>query len=574
MKQLDNDKKRPLSSAPDMNNINAPRSLSAAPAAAMVSSNKMLSLFNATQNIPQDRDLDAVPLGFLSANRIVSVLEKAVERLELLALLDTTAPEDGPLQSFLPHIGGNGASAAEQTKSSATAPRKAAVLPSKSEDLSRKTVRAMNAALVTAASMQRCGRPTVADLVVEQQRLERRYGELLRQTQKVNPNPNEPELDRNCFAAVQDHEKTAIMEELRQTSRRLREHNKALFIQLKDNPNDADNWKKVGNERSELIQLLQAVIREITTGYGVTKTANTPGALLRSEGRYDRSAYSESIATEVKEGTLAKNRFGSTTQMRRAARGPAAPRIPLMSYFERFAKLIADEKSAQRWADELVLKEKELNQNVKQLQHDLKAEKALKEKEIAERRQRVAELKVSLRQEKKRLKEQNEMVRAEVEAAHETMQRKATDEERIVLEAMHGSEWEERVEECVHNDFKEHLIERTEAMDELAMRWDKKNQSEIKRVEARKIDVEQIRQQCAERLQKAQKDKEVEVQLKSQREEEQQREEAERTAAETQANMEYEAVSMIQSAIRGMFTRQALAVLKKKNKKKRKAAKA
>ncbi|KAH9598242.1 hypothetical protein LSM04_008323 [Trypanosoma melophagium] len=541
---------------------------------------KTVDLFNATQHTTHEADFESVPLAFLSTNRVVAALEKAVERLELLSLLDTTAPDDNPSSGFLPALAGSTSTTPsgnlDRSKASNTAvPRKVALFVGRPEEMSRRTIREMNAALEMSARAQRGGRSTVADLVVEQQRLEQRYSELLRQTEKMNPSPDEPELDKSCFAAVHDNEKAALMEELRQTSRKLREHNKALFVQLKDNPNDADNWKKVGNERTELIQLLQAVIRELTTGYAAPKPSTASGTLTRTNSRYGRSADSESFGTESKEGTLstAKNRFGNTMQMKRVARGPAAPRIPLTSHFDRFAKLISDEQSAQRWADELVLKEKELNQNVKQLQHDLKAERQRRERDVAERRQRVADLQRRLREERRRVKDDGANVRAAVAAAAEAAGREAREAAREVVEAARGTAAEAAAEAQAHADFTAHLQERTAAMDELAGLWDRKNQGEVKRVEARKIDVEQMRQQCAERLQRATAEKETELMLKAQRDAELQQQEAQRNAEEAQANLEYEAVSVIQSAIKAMFTRQALIALKKKNRRKRKVEK-
>ncbi|RNF08631.1 flagellar associated protein [Trypanosoma rangeli] len=537
---------------------------------------KAISLFNATGQSSYECNIETLPLGFLSTNRVVSVLEKAIERLELLTLLDTTSPEERAARPLLPGGGATAnAAGADNARSSSFAVRKAVMMPSSGEDMSRKTMREVNLALLAVANTQHTGRPTVAELVEERQRLERRYGELLRKTKQAKPSPNEPELDPSCFAAVEDTERAVVMEELKQTSRTLREHNKALFIQLKDNPHDADNWKKIGNERYELTQLLQSLVRELTTGYNTARLSVSTGGLQRINSKRQRFDNTESLGAESREATmsLTKNRFGSTIQMKRSTRVPSAPRVPLMSSFEKFAKLILDEQNAQRWADELLIKEKEMNQNVKQLQYDLKAEKALKEKDIAERRQQIEKLKVKLRLEKKQVKQQSEMVRAEVEASHEARQRSAREEERVVLDKIRGFEQEEHMENRVHADFKEHIIERTEAMDELANQWDRKNQSEIKRVEARKIDVEQMRQNCAERLEKALQDKEFEMQLKQQRDDERREEELQRTAAETQANLEYDAVSQIQSAIRAMFTRQALTVLKKKNKKKRKAEK-
>lgn len=46
-------------------------------------------------------------------------------------------------------------------------------------------------------------------------------------------------------------------------SAQLKEFAKQLTRQLKENPNDADNWKKVLNERNELTNTLAACVKEV-----------------------------------------------------------------------------------------------------------------------------------------------------------------------------------------------------------------------------------------------------------------------------------------------------------------------
>lgn len=84
--------------------------------------------------------------------------------------------------------------------------------------------------------------------------------------------------------------------------------------------------------------------------------------------------------------------------MKRLAKSAALrPRIPLSSSYEEFAHQILQEQAAQEWADALVRKEKELNQNVKQLQSDLIRERALRQQQVAQRHARINELHLQIR---------------------------------------------------------------------------------------------------------------------------------------------------------------------------------
>lgn len=240
----------------------------------------------------------------MESHRVVAALEKAIERLQLLTLLNYESAGEA-----------SAANASTMSKASGTG-----------KDRSTTTVKEDKG---------------VGSLLDEQKRLEARYEQLLVATKKVHHNPLDPSLDVQCFAHVENAERKAQLEELARISTQLKDQSKMLCRQLKENPNDADNWKKIVTERSELIALLSACVREITSS---------------------AAANFDAAANDPTAGTAS---------------------------YELFAKKVLDEQSAQIWADDLVKKEKEINQNVKQLQSEVKAERQNKERELEECHRKV-----------------------------------------------------------------------------------------------------------------------------------------------------------------------------------------
>eukprot|EP00796_Vickermania_ingenoplastis_P008093 gene8094-5630_t len=597
--------------------------------AAVAASNAAIAATNGPQLTAAASDflhlgqLDFDPkLNFITTNRVVAVLQKAVDRLQLLSLLDTTEPS-----TF------SEAKAAEAAKMAETDNIASRMIGTKRTGLTRsaclfagpqgralqKTVTAVTNAILAATNTQHRGRATVAEMLADQRQLEIRYGELLRATKKVRPRATDPVVDPTCFSSVKDPEQAALQHELKSISSKLREHNKILCTQLKDNPNDGDNWVKVSNERQELIALLQGTIAELCAGYEESRQGR--GNALKSAGSTmsvgSRSQHNVSVsnannATSVFAASKASNvagdaaeqkgggarasppnvsgtqsqtppekdpqplmkRFGSTMQMKRAKSATnTAPRIPLVSSYESFARKILREQAAQRWADELVKKERELNQNVKQLQSDLLMERSMKEKEISERRATIEELRVQLRELRHRLNERSEEAKEQVEAATEGLQRQAADEDRIVTEEMLHHQQQLDVEQQTFTLFADHLKERAGAMDVLAAEWDKKNQTEIKQVETRKIDAEQTRQATADKLRDYEADMIKQKEMQKERTDTLTEEENAAKKVEETRQAEYVAASQLQSAIKSFFTRNAIAKLKKKGKKGKKKKK-
>lgn len=602
-------------------------------------------------------------LSFVLANRVVALFQKAMERLELLTLLDTTEPstfseakaEEAAKMAETDYI----ASRMIGTKRTGLT-RSACLFTGPQGQALQKTVTAVTNAILAATNTQHRGRPSVAETLLAQRQLEIRYGELLRKTRKLRPRATDPVIDPKNFSHIRDPELAKLQHELKSVSAKLREHNKILCTQLKDNMNDGDNWVKVSNERQELMALLQSTILELCAGYeesrigrgggkgggglggtfsgGLNATMSLMGSTSANRSFFQNTnnmslsaANGASVnATSLFAGTIASvpkgsvgggeahplnvtsrpsvgslsgpstgagggpsvgipsapsigdggssaipsmKRFGSAMPMKRA-KGftQTGPRIPLVSSYETFARKILREQAAQRWADELVKKERELNQNVKQLQSDLLLERSLKEKELLERGQRIEELRVELRSLRYRMKERSEEAKEQVEAATEGLQRQAADEDRLVTEEMWESQQQLEVENRTFTIFAEHLRERAAAMDRLAAEWGKKNQTEIKAVEARKIDAEQARQQTSEKL------RDNEMEMAKQKEWQQERnavteeEEKKLRGSEKLRYTQHVAASQIESAIKAMFTRNALAKIKKKAQKKRRKA--
>ncbi|KAG5464266.1 hypothetical protein LSCM1_00447 [Leishmania martiniquensis] len=614
-----------------------PASAIASAAAAKEGSGTAIDL--ATTTAPLERVLQigqpsfSTQLAFIKVNRAVASLERAVERLELLSLLDATGPTPAKegnhknassTQATLNAKGvAAGATASLYPHNSLRGP---AVLAGVGHEASAATAQKVGEVLAVSQEQRSGGRASVLELLAEQRVLERRYGELLTQAQPiVSLHPGEPQLQPQCFAHVRDPAHVALEQEFALVSNQLRDTNRLLCTQLQDNPQDVDNWAKVCNGRRELVALLKDAIQELTVGYretfqqqqlrqqqqqqqanaafdaslcrGVTPASvsedaqlshrisnmdaadlNSAGAsatgLARSDSRQSSMTGGGIVSTESGSRVSQFLKcFGGTLQRHRASRAQQqGPRIPLSSSFQQFAVKILQEEASQRWADDVLSKERALNQNVKQLQADLVRESELKDKEVAERLARIAALKVELRKLKAALQQRSDAAKAGGEAATENLLRYGAAQVRGVRQGAQHDEKMLVIGATTHEVFSAYLRERTAAMDALAGEWEAKTLRELKKKEAAKIDAEGSRQACAQRLKDLEHERDAQQELKEQRDSAQKAEEDARRQAEEQRAAEYVAASVLESALKAMLTRQSLSKLQKGSKKKKKAA--
>ena len=80
---------------------------------------------------------------------------------------------------------------------------------------------------------------------------------------------------------------------------------------------------------------------------------------------------------------------------------------------------VIDDQNEQIWADDIVKREKETNQNVKTLQNDVALERGMKERELEERQQQLSELKIKVRKLRHESAENYERKKGETEARAE-----------------------------------------------------------------------------------------------------------------------------------------------------------
>ena len=146
---------------------------------------------------------------------------------------------------------------------------------------------------------------------------------------------------------------------------------------------------------------------------------------------------------------------------------------------------------------------------------------------------------------------------------------KALDTQRVVRRNISALRDGMHNEQQVNQDFTSHVGERSKALDDIATRWDQKSQEEVKKMESRKVDVEQSRKECADRLKDKSEARILALEEHRLRVEEKRIDESEKQSREQRATDEYAAATKLEAALKGMFTRLALVSLKKKAGKKK-----
>ena len=434
-------------------------------------------------------------LSRIEAHRVMAVLEKAIERLQLLTLLDQESAAANAASSQ-PSAGSEGAAGAGDS--------------------------------AAAAAHHADPNRGVGAMLQEQRRLETRYEQLLAATQKAKPNPQDPQLDPLCFAHVKDPAELALFEELAQVSQALKVQSKMLCRQLKDNPNDEHNWRKVVHERQELLNMLLACIRELGSGAAA------------------------SSAVDGRSGGLA-----------------AAGAAPVASY-EGFARKVLDEQAASIWADGLVKKEKETNQNVKQLQHEVRKEREDKEEQLRKKHEEIAGLKTELRLLKQEVRDHMEKTKAESEAKAEALQREAHGDQRELTEALMHLEALTTTEERVHDVLSSHTTTKATALRSQQEEMEDRATKAVAERQNDRAKREALKESLRSRLSERQLSKEAAEEAKRSRDEMTRQKQEFRSRQEQVNDARYQAATKLQASVKGFFTRSVLTVLKKKLMKKKK----
>lgn len=436
--------------------------------------------------------------------RILAVLEKAVERLELLRVMNYETATDAATVGAL-------AAAASSDASGTNAAMHAESLLKKSKTNTTN------------------GRG-VGDILDEQRALEQRYEALLKATQRDHQNPREPAMDAECYSHVKDEEREALKKELQKVSQQLKDQSRLLCRQLKENPNDANNWKKVVTERDELIKILMSCITELQSTAQMSADAAVHTASAASKGMGGQGN--------------------------------------VLASYEAFARKVLDEQSASLWADALVKKEKETNQNVKQLQNEVKLERALKEQELEECETKLMGLKTQLRELKKTMKARADKLRAETEAATEAQEGDANEQQRVLNNAIGSTLGAIDSEQTVHVEMQSHIQKKQRALEELyAKRTREINEKQDER-ERMKSDLQTDCNTKRADIDRKEALKEESLEAKAARDRERMEKAQLKKDSEARTNAKYDATTKLQAALKAMITRANLVALKKKAAKK------
>lgn len=454
-------------------------------------------------------------LSRIEGHRVLASLQKAIERLKLLTLLDAE------------QLSKTAAAAAGATTTTTGTNNNANDHGMTNTNSAGEFLNA-DGTTASGAANQNSG---IAQILQEQARLEQRYDSLVAASKaRQGKNPNEPVLDPQCFAHVPDQNEQKRQQELQEVASSLKSHSKMLCRLLKDNPCDADNWRKIIMERSDLIAALDACAVELA------QTCQPPGT------------------------------GGANNNNNNSSGG-------LPGSFQKFATKVLEDQAASVWADGLVRKERETNQNVKQLQNDVKAERSLKEQEIEQRQKMISELKGQLTSLRNTVRAQLDQLRSQTEASSEAQQREALNRQRELKEKIALLRVHIKDEQAISGSFKAHTAAKCVSADRFTEEWSEKYVAVQREMNAEKADREKTAQKESDRLQTTRERCDNEVLNARARAKEKEDLEEEKQEREASALARYAAATKVQAAIKAFFTRQVLVGLKKKAlKKNRKAA--
>ena len=443
------------------------------------------------------KDLNATTT-VTEAHRIVALLNKGIERLQLLSILSYDSFEGDE----------NGAGAGAE------------------------------------------GSNGVGAILEAQRKMEQRYDELLRATAVVKSNPLDPTLDLSCFSSVDDEKQKKHKDELEKVSINLKEYSRDLCRQLKENPNDSNNWIKVLTGRTELITLLQSCVKELTTSC--------------QSGASKKIAMDEAIAG----GGVYPDDNASQTESQRSGKSNIAGSD--VAIYENFAVKIIDDQSEQVWADDIVKREKETNQNVKTLQNDVALERGMKERELEERQQQLSELKIKVRKLRQESAESYERKKGETEARAEAQARKGKNRQRELKEKIENLKERIEIEKKVHEQLKVHLQNKIEDITVNTKEWAEKQTDRQRQMEESYQNERKAKELLETRLHDATTQSSSEKQKRDLRRELDEKERQQKKRDEDLEAAKKAASTRLQAAFKGYLLRQTLSQMKKKGKKSKK----
>jgi hypothetical protein len=342
-------------------------------------------------------------------------------------------------------------------------------------------------------------------------------------------------------------------QELASIQKKLKENTKKLARNLKETPNEMNNWKKVQTERADIKSVLENLAKECLDGLGLdnkqTKQSSSQPKIQKNF-KYD--------------GSFGMNPRASATSPTNQGRSEVS--------YEHFLKKVLEEQEQKKFLKDIIEQEKETNQQVKLLNSEVKREKELKKSEIEERTHKVTELVDELRNLKKLTGEEMTKTKLTTDASFECSRRQEQSTLLQLEQELIHKKMELQVETDVYEQTKNFLENKNSELSGLAGEWRSKSDSEIEEAHNKLSVWEAKREDQIKQKEALEKLYEKELEEKHVREEmERKRKEMERIELE---NKIIRSATIIKLCFKSYKARQQLEVLKAtKSKKKSKSPK-
>jgi len=204
-----------------------------------------------------------------------------------------------------------------------------------------------------------------------------------------------------------------------------------LCRNLKETPNETNNWKKIKKERGELVDMLFSCRRELLTGV-------IPMSKLKDH---------ESIA-----------HFSPKTKVK----------------YTEFRKRVMVEKETKQYLEDIVEREKKTMKQVRVLNDQVEQEREQKEREISSRTTKVAGLMDKLRQLRKLTKEENDKNVSTKDAEFECKRRIEKTKLKKLDDSLRKVRLQFDIEKQVHEQTVNFLEEANEDLLQRAEEWNEK----------------------------------------------------------------------------------------------------
>jgi hypothetical protein len=305
-------------------------------------------------------------------------------------------------------------------------------------------------------------------------------------------------------------------QEMASIQKKLKENTKKLARNLKETPNEMNNWKKVQTERADIKAVLENLSKELLDGLGLdnkqTKQSNQPK--VQKNFKYDGS-------------------LGMSGSGRNSVSSPTNQGRNEVSY-EHFLKKVVEEQEQKKFLKDIIEQEKETNLQVKMLNSEVKREKELKKSEIEERTHKVTELVDELRNLKKLTQEEMMKTKFTTDASFECSRRQEQSALLLLEQELIHKKMELQVETDVNEQTKRFLDNKNRELNSLSSDWRSKSDNEIEEAHNKLSVWESKREDQIKQKEQLEKHYEKELEEKHVREEmERKRKERERIELET-----------------------------------------